>query len=644
MSALAGQWYFDGKPDAATDCARILAAQSIYGSADVAQWDAGAVALGRRLFRSLPEDIHDAQPLASGPFVLVADLRLDNRDDLLRDLQIPPDRARTMADSAVLLGAWERWGEATLDRLVGDYAFAIWDRQQRKLTLARDLMGARPIHYHRGAGFFAFASMPKGLHALPAIPRAPDEERVAENLLLLPEDGTKSFFKGVERVESGHITIVTAQGLSTRRHWNPARRTLRLANDAAYEEGLRHHLDQAVRSRLRGAGNTVGAHLSSGFDSSTVASSAALQMAQSGGRVTAFTSVPREGYDGPSPRNRYGDEGPLAALTAARYPNIDHVLIRGAARSPLDGLDRSFFLYDRPVLNLCNNTWANAISDAARERKIGVMLSGQMGNMTISYDGLTLLPHLIRTGRWLRWYREASALVRERQFRWRGALAGSFGPYAPLWLWKAANKTFKGDEVGPEQYSAIRPSRFDELGITALAQERATDLHYRPRADGFETRLWVLRRVDVGNYYKGLLGGWSLDMRDPTADRRLIEFCLSLPEDQFLRDGRHKSLARRAFAGRLPAEVIEMRAKGYQAVDWHEGLTAARGQLAEEIGRLEDCGPAAAALDLPRLKQLVEDWPQGGWETDAVSQSYRLALLRGISSGHFLRRASGSNA
>jgi asparagine synthase (glutamine-hydrolysing) len=623
----------------------MLRALDIYGPDHAAQWDGDRISLGRRLFRTLPEDAHDRQPLTGrgGDCVLVADLRLDNRDELERALQIQADRARTLADAHILLAAWERWGLDCLDRLVGDYAFAVWEEGAQRLVLARDPLGMRPLHFHRGPHFFAFASMPKGLHALAEVPRAPDEERIAELLALLPESGSASFFKDVERVEAGCLALVTQAGVTQRRHWEPTRKTIKLASPDDYAEALRHHLDQAVRSRLRGA-TDVAAHLSSGFDSSAVATSAALVLAPSGGKVIAFTAVPRKGYDGPNPPRRHGDEGPIAAKTAALYPNMEHVLIRSGERSPLDSLERNFQIYDRPMLNLCNNVWVNAINDAARDRKLRVLLTGQMGNMSISYDGGTLLPALMRQGRMIRWLRESAAARRRGDMSWRGALAATFGPYMPVFLWRWLNQAFHGRQVGVEAYSAIRAERLAALDMPTRARERGLDLSYRPRKDGFETRLWVLRRVDLGNYVKGVLGGWGIDQRDPTADRRLIEFCLSVPEEQYFANGEAKALARRAFADRMAPEVTQTRGKGYQAVDWHEGLAAARGAVAEEVSRLGDCAPAAAAIDLERLGRLVEDWPQGGWEKEEVMTAYRLALLRAVSVGHFLRKASGSNA
>ena len=645
MTALAGIWNFAGKPDAGAQTARMLAAQAIYGPQAAAIWDGGSVALGSRLFRLLPEDVHDRQPLeGGGRFVLIADVRLDNRDDLGRELGLDAERVRGMADADFILSAWERWVENSFDRLVGDYAFALWDRAGHRLVLARSATGARPLHYHRGRDFLAFASMPKGLHALPEIHRAPDEQRVAEFLALLPESGPQSFFKDVERVEAGHVAIVTANGVTRRRHWQPQRRIQNLRTADEYAEGLRHHLDRAVRDRLRGAGKAVAAHLSAGLDSSIVATSAAIAMAETGGKVFAFTAVPREGYDGPVPRRRLADEGPIAAKTAALHPNMEHVLVRTNAQSPFRDLDRQFFLYDRPLLNICNAVWMNAIDDAAQARKLSVLMPGQFGNLSLTYDGLTLLPNLLARGRLLAWLRQGTGVVRNGHMRWSGMLSQSIGPYLPDFAWRLALAAFGKASQDVTAYSGISAARIQALALRDVARNRALDLDYRPRSDGFASRLWALDRVDLGNVNKGVLAGWGIDQRDPTSDRRLIEFSLAIPEEQFLVNGEIRALARRAFASRMAPEVTALKLRGYQAADWHEGLTAARDSAREEVERMGDCAPAATALDLSRLAGLVENMPKSGWAADKVIAPYRLALLRAIATGHFLRRASGSNA
>ncbi len=642
MSALAGLWRFGGKTELAADCARMLAAQEIYGPHDSRQWADESVAMGRRLFRALPEDAHDRQPLLSRDrrLALVADIRLDNRDELIPMLGLAGD-VRQLCDAAILLASLERWGEAAVDRLVGEFAFALWDTRAQSLTLARDFLGSRPLHYHRAPGFFAFATMPKGLHALPEIPRAPDEQTIMELLVNLPPRGARSVYCEISRVEPGNIVSVTRAGLATRTFWQPKRADAQKPKLKDYVEGLRHHLDQATQSCLRGAQGIVATQLSGGLDSAAVTATAARLLALLGGKVIAFTAVPREGYEGAPRANRIADEGPLAAATAAMHRNVEHVLIRAGPVSPLQTLDRRHFLFDGPNASPSNAVWGDAINAAVRQREISILLTGQLGNLTVSYGGQHLLPELLRSRRLVALWRAASALVANKRMSWRGAIVQSIGPFMPNSRWQ---RRFAGH--GYEEMlmlSALRPERLTELDLPGRWRESGFDLTNRRQTDGFAARLRVLRRLDRSTYAKGVLAGWGIDLRDPTADKRLVEYCLAIPTEQYLRDGVPRSLARRALADRLPQAVLAEQRRGYQAADWHEGLRAARDDIAAELLRLSACAPAARMLDIERMQRLIDDWPASGWERDEVIRNYRWMLLRCISAGHFLRKASGSN-
>jgi asparagine synthase (glutamine-hydrolysing) len=504
-------------------------------------------------------------------------------------------------------------------------------------------LGLRPLHYHRGQKFLAFASMPKGLHALPDVPYAADEERVAEFLALMPETGAQSFFLGIERVEPGHLVTVTADGLAARQHWQPCRRRIVLPRPEDYSEALRDLLDKAVSCRLRGTGD-VGAHLSGGLDSAAVAATAARLLAPSDRRIIAFTCVPRVGYDGPAPRDAIIDEGPGAAASAALYPNIKHVVVRNEGYSPLACLDPVFFLMERPTHHLHPAGWAYSLDKAVREWKIRVFLGGDVGNLGLSYDGVELLAELFRRWHWLRLWREASALVASGRMRWRGVLANTFGPWCPPALWRLVNKIARPNALGWRDYVAIDPRRLDQLDLPARAKARNVDLAYRPWKDGLAMRLHRLRTGDPGNSFKAGLAKSQVDYRCPLADMRLLEFCFAVPMEQFLRDGLPRALARRALADRLPKQVLEPTTRPVlQVADWHEDLTAARGSVVEELDRLEACPAAAATLDLPRLRRLIENWPSAGWERREVLVPYRYTLLNAIAVGHFLRRATGSN-
>ena len=141
MTAIGGCVDWTQKATIQSDCASILGVQSAYFAGRPRIRTTQCASLGIGLFRSLPEDRFDKQPLEFGGLSLVADIRLDNRDELISLLRIDPALAREMADSDILLQAWLRWAEDCLDRIVGDYAFAAFSTESRKLTLVRDPIG-----------------------------------------------------------------------------------------------------------------------------------------------------------------------------------------------------------------------------------------------------------------------------------------------------------------------------------------------------------------------------------------------------------------------------------------------------------------------------------------------------------------------
>src|ERR1700761_7215685 len=139
MSAIAGVWSFDGEASVTRACRDMLQALSIYGPEDRAQFSGPALAMGCCLLRLLPEDIFDHQPLSTGGVTaLVADVRLDNRDELAHALALSRDRMLAMADSDLLLAAWQQWHEQCVDHLSGGFSFAIWNEPEQYLFLARD--------------------------------------------------------------------------------------------------------------------------------------------------------------------------------------------------------------------------------------------------------------------------------------------------------------------------------------------------------------------------------------------------------------------------------------------------------------------------------------------------------------------------
>ncbi len=645
LSAIAGIWHLDGAPYPEVALERVLSAQAIFGPDHLAARSAGPVALGRRLMRILPEDAFDNQPVtfAGGSLHLVADVRLDNRDELCDGLGLPPADAAHLSDAAILAGAFERWGESCLHRLLGAFAFAVWDGRQHTWLLARDPLGKRPLFFTRQAGLFAFASMPQGLHALPGVACEAEEELLLQLMEIIPradsaERQAQGLFRNMQKVPAAHFVRVRQHSQSTHRYWEPRRDVLQLGSPETYQEALRAELDAAVRRSLRGAGD-VGSHLSGGLDSSSVTASAARLQADRGYRVAAFTAVPQQAAEKES-YNRFSDEGDHAAATAALYPNVEHVRVDSRGRSPLDVLPRTFDLYAMPMTNLCNAPWMEAIHDAARARELRVVLTGNLGNFTLSHTGMELLPELFSSGRWIALWQTMQQLHQRREMGWRALLFRAGSPHLPRILRTGAQR-FAWRHLGTnlEEASLLRPEVW-----SARAALPRSDSFSHSAAHQAALRSLILNRIDIATMAKGVLAHWRVDERDPTADQRLVEFSLRVPAEQWLRDGLPSALLRNSLQGRLPDCVRFEFRKGLQGTDWHLEMSKDLIRLREEVERLAATPQVARILDIDRMRGLVAGWPDSGWQLPQTSLLYRTALMRALSGGYFLRRSEEMRA
>ncbi|MFI5179020.1 MAG: asparagine synthetase B family protein [Vicinamibacterales bacterium] len=269
MSALAGIVRFDGGRANADAVALMIDCVEHRGRSWRDVRAEGPIAFAYRWHRLGAGQPVDEQP-AVDPVdgsVIVFDGRLDNRDDLLAALDL---RGRNLSDAGVVLAAHRAWGDATAERLLGDFAFALWDPRTRRLTLARDPLGVRAIAYAAVPGGIAFATEPRQLLRVSEVDRRPDMGFVAECVAGIIVSRSDTIFRGVRRVPAAHVATATSDGIRVVRYWDvdPGRQ-IRYADDREYPERLRELYDDAVRARVRGV-DRVAIALSGGVDSSSV--------------------------------------------------------------------------------------------------------------------------------------------------------------------------------------------------------------------------------------------------------------------------------------------------------------------------------------------------------------------------------------
>lgn len=652
MSAIAGYFSFNDRSVDPGVLQKIRNALAPHGPDAGKIWQSSQIGLVQRLMRITPEDLFEQQPVvgAAGRFVLITDVRIDNRDELVSAFGWNTAQARLLPDSRFVMEAWLRWKEFCGRELIGCYCIAVWDNWERQLTLIRDPVGERAVHYFCNSDFFAFATMPKGLFAIAEVPRELNEEKLADFLVLNQRDHRTTHYKNIYRLAPGHYIHITATGITEKCYWQPDfEKRLKLKNDDDYVEAFNELFREVISSQLR-CRTPVSAFMSGGLDSSSIAVEAAGILRESGKCLATFTHVPRPDFNGPVPKGRYADESERVKKIAALCGNIDINLVTPAEDETLiSGLDNFFDSMEFPLRNTANRLWVEAILREQQKRGVKAILSGDFGNQTFSWHGYHSLPHKLRQGNLWEVLKETLAISRTQNLPWWKVFGGqALAPLMPRirelhrsgYHWRSMLIS-----TSPwRHHSAIHPDFARRTSVVQRGAAVGHDFRYSTPLDSREARWFVLM---APGFYADLQAGWKarfgVEQRNPAVDRRILEFCLSIPEEQFLLNGTARRLVKRAFENRLPAEVLYSSERGLQAPDWFEHLTRQKQRLAEEVQQLEKHPLARHYLDIGRLQHLVENWPSQGWDKPLVMQHYRLMLARGIMLGRFIRWFEGDN-
>lgn len=628
MSAIAGYLSCGGKTLPGDACSAINERLASYGPHDQAILSDGPVAFGRNLYRTLPEDQFDSQPErgGGGRFMLVADVRLDNRREVADRIGLSRPDMQRMCDAALVLGAWERLQEDALDLIVGDYALALWDAGARRLSLVRSPLAMKPLYYHIGGDFVAFATMPSGLHALQAIPRSLDLAQMAAEIAGSGSDNGATLYRSIRRVEPGHIVHFEGRKVAIRRFWDIERSPVDVRPCSALVEEFREHLDRAVQARLRRIDGCVASHLSCGRDSSAVATTAARLL--SGDRLLAFTSAPRAGYDEPIPSGRLADESRLAEATARMHPNIEHIVSRPNEEATFVGLSQLHKLHQAPLGDPANFAWWRAINQEASRRGSTVLLSGGAGNFALSAGGESHLVNVLGERGLSAWWTAAVSYAAWSPRQWRSVLNQSLGPRLPRSVYSLILAANGRSGLTTFVSTFLRsPYRGD---VERNLRDQASDR--RPPKDPFDYRAAMLRNKDYAE--KLSLVEWGIDARDPSADIRLIKFCFSLPIDGLVDGQGGRPIFDAAMADRIPAEVLASRLRGYQGADWHEQFRQSK--VAARFAASRNNPLVQEIFDCDAISAAIDDWPMGSWNERQTIYRYRNEILSLVESCEFI--------
>ena len=361
-----------------------------------------------------------------------------------------------------------------------------------------------------------------------------------------------------------------------------------------------------MKARLRSC-RVPCATITGGLDSSSIAVIAADMLAANGNKLNTFTAVPEAGFIKEELRGRYFDETPYVRQIAEANPNIVPHFVPPSKGPILEQIAEQIRVGGAPSGGILNGLWVMDIFAAARSAGHNVMLSGEMGNHTMSYDGPALLAELLRTGRWLRLFGE----IRSSGYRWRQMIRHwTIAPFIPAPLFRRYKQWRRGGKPPWYDFSAIHPEFAARSGVVDRAAREYLPFDAPPPRDG---RLGRIRDFhcysETADWFAKVRASFGIDIRTPAFDRRLVEFCIGIPEDQYLRKGCDRWLIRRAMKGRLPDVVLYNKKSGAQAADWYPRLTRERNRIAAEVKRLAANADVASIVDLQRLTAILDDWP-----------------------------------
>jgi len=574
MSAIAGIIHLTKEPVPFEHGRNIMKELEKFPADDIQVWHKHNAFIGNHAQWITPESVGEQQPFydSERQCVITADAIIDNREELFEKLQVERSKQKVMPDSQLILLAYYKWGEESPKHLVGDFAYMIWDERNQKLFGARDFSGSRTLYYYKDQERFAFCTTIMPLFTLPGVKKELNEQWMAEFLAIPVNfesvDPTSTTYKQVEQLAPSHSISVSEGKVRLTRYCYlmEENKKLKLKSDEEYEEAFRDVFQKAVNARIRTHHN-VGAHLSGGLDSGSVVSFASKALKQENKMLNTFSYVPVDGFEDWTHKSRVADESPYIKATVNHVGNINDHYLSFDERSSFSEIDDWLDTLEMPYKFFENTFWLRGMYEQSQQKDIGVLLNGQRGNWTISWGPvLDYYANLIKKIKWIRLYQELnqySSNIGVHKSKIMAAARKKAFPY--IYSLLNAEEPFHFPII-------INPDFAKKTDVFNKLLNQGIDISLSKLPTAYEVRDRQFRQL----YYWNITGTYGAKFslrysvwdRDPTNDLRLIKFCLSVPEDQFVRQGLDRSLIRRATKVYLPDKVrLNMRSRGVQGAD-----------------------------------------------------------------------------
>lgn len=578
MSGVVGLWYRDGRRVEGGELEAMVASLAHRGPDGSGSWSDQSVGMGHQKLAITPTSFKEVLPArdASGQLVVTADARLDNRQELIAALEVPPSAGSEVSDSDLILKAYERWGERCPERLLGDFVFAIWDGRNQSFFCARDHFGLKPIYYYLSPSLFTFASEIKALLCLPEVPRRLNETRVADYLTPLLQDNVITFYEDILRLPAGHSMVVTREKAEVTCYWSlDPSKEVRFGSDQEYNEAFRELFLDTVRCRLSSA-YPVGSLLSGGLDSSSISCAARDMLKETG-------DLPLKTFSAIFDVVTQCDERPFIDIVLKQGGFEPHYVVADSI-SPLTDVERIFFHQDEPFF--APNLFMHCgLYEAAQNEGVRALLDGVDGDTTVSYGTKTFV-EMASQLRWATLAKEVkllSGLLNDKPWRilWRYSIKN----LAPDFLRPAWRRLRGMHRLGFPVNPALREDFIQRIGVWermealqgkwTMPARTTRDEHYRRLTWGLIP--FIIEAADKASAM------YDVEVRYPFFDKRLIEFCLGLPSEQKFSKGWVRVIHRRALEDVMPRDIAWRFGKSCLGANFRRGIRTDDRELIEDV-------------------------------------------------------------
>lgn len=553
--------------------------------------------------------------LRDSRFLFAGSGRVDNKKELGSYLN-----TASISDYELLGLAYLKWGKDAPNYILGDWSFAVFDTFEKELFIARDHHGYTAIYYMQHGNTFHFSSNINYLLNLKS--KKLNERKLVQKICHWQThlNNEETDFEGVYTLLAGHNLSFKNGKLKVSKYWFPENVSPRhYKNQQDYFEELREIFKEAVACRLIGE-KPVAAMLSGGLDSGSVASMAAYILKTEKSPLTTFSHVPlfRDKVSN-NAKNRFSDETDYILATAGFHTNINPILLNSDYISPITGIKTFLEVNEEMIHGASNAYWMVDIFKSASEAGFGAILSGENGNGAWSNAGLTyLLPftHPFYLHHPKRLIRKLVDPIYTR-FKNNGNDAG----YAENFL----QNSFVNNHI-LEKYDILEYNSQNNRGLGSNKFNSAKHA--------------MLNLIELARFGRCANGGnvsnyFNIEMRDPTADVRLLEYCLSIPNEVFISDkGVKRNVVRQTMSGIMSPKTLNEKRIGLQSADILFRLLKHSEEVDETLVTLSKNSAFCYMYDIDRILHF--------WEHLKSSQSGSTiqvhSLTRAIMTGLFFDR------